>query len=235
MSSPPSFSRGTPNKLGFELKVAGKNTLKRTEFGWRHAIADEPIDATVDGTKSFCVRVDSAGDAQMMIGFTPLEKFPSSQNAYFGYKNFTGCGFQLSDGNLWHPENECHNIIDYKISKKSEEVVVILTISNNGTKKEICFLCDGNESKSTDVSEHLNGDCLFPAVCLMFQNQQVTTISIDQIKARTAEIEKLTLEYPRLRFISNSLHLGSELQRVLLQQHEILMRVVTASMKFQIN
>ena len=53
---------------------------------------------------------------------------------------------------------------------------------------------DGKESKSTDVSEYLNGDRLFPAICLLEKNQQITTIPIEQIEIRTPEIERLLCE-----------------------------------------
>jgi hypothetical protein len=57
---------------------------------WGAAIADEPIDAKVDGKKIFCVRVHKAEDSMMMIGFTPMETFDSTKNAYFGFNGFAG-------------------------------------------------------------------------------------------------------------------------------------------------
>jgi hypothetical protein len=82
-----------------------------------------------------------------------------------------------------------------KSPKKTKEIIVVLTISNNGATKEIRFLCDGNETKSTNVSEYLTGDWLFPAISLVNVKQQITTIPIDQIKTRTPEIENLVKEY----------------------------------------
>jgi hypothetical protein len=89
-----SFSKDTPNKIGAGLEVSGKNTLTKTEDnGWRPAIADEPIDAKVDGKKMFCVRVDNAGDhSAIVIGFTPMETIDSTEEALFGRNGFTGCG-----------------------------------------------------------------------------------------------------------------------------------------------
>ena len=34
-----------------------------------------------------------------------------------------------------YPDNTSHDIIDNKISKKAKEIIIILTISNNGKKK----------------------------------------------------------------------------------------------------
>jgi hypothetical protein len=192
------FSPNIPNKIGDGIAVAGKNTLiMMTDEEWRAAIADEPIDAKIDGKKYFCVRVGNSGSKSLMlIGFTPMETFDSTEEASFGNEEgFTGCGIGLRGGNLYYPVDKGHNIIDYKISEEATEVIVILTISNNGAKKEIRFLCDGNESNSSDVSEHLNGDFLFPAICLFSLGQHITTIPIDQIIRRTREIDNLIKEY----------------------------------------
>ena len=101
---------------------------------------------------------------------------------------------QYPDENSHEIIDKFHNVINKEISKKAKEIIVILTTSNNGKKKEIRFLCDGEETKSSDVSEHLKGDRLFPAICLYWKDQQVTTITIDQIKIRTPEIEELIKE-----------------------------------------
>jgi hypothetical protein len=85
--------------------------------------------------------------------------------------------------------------MEIRTETEANEIIVILTISNNGKKKEIRLLCDGKESESSDVSEILKGDVLFPAIALWTENQQVTTIPIDQIKTRTPEIENLSKEY----------------------------------------
>jgi hypothetical protein len=193
----PPFSNNTPNKIGEGIDVSGRNTLVKTENECcdRVAIADEPIDAKIDGKKMFCVRVDNAGAyPQVMIGFTPLETFDSSKWAFFGIKGFNGAGIRLGTGSLYYSVSKFHNIIDFNITRRAKEIIVILTISDNGKKKEIQFLVDGHESKSTDVSEHLKGDLLFPAIVLGRRGQQVTTIPIDQIKSRTPEIERLFRE-----------------------------------------
>jgi hypothetical protein len=190
----PPFSKKTPNKIGKGIKVSGKNTLIKTDNDWRVAIADEPFDAKVDGKKMFCVRVDNAGVfSQLMIGFTPMETFASKKEAFFGWNGFAGCGIDLYEGDLFYPVDQSHEIVDAEISK-AKEIIAILTISNNGKKKEIFFLCDGKESKSSDVSKYLKGDFLFPAICLSFETQQVTTIPIDQIKKRTPAVERLFCE-----------------------------------------
>jgi hypothetical protein len=231
----PFFSKNTPNKIGNGIEVSGRNTLIKTNDGWRAAIADESFDTRVNGKKMFCVRVDNAGmHRQMMVGFTPMETFDSNKSAHFGDNGFTGCGMFLRNGFLLHhPVSKFRNIMDDKISKKAKEIIVILTISNNGKKKEIRFLCDGKESQSSDVSEYLKEDFLFPAICLSDENDQVATISIDEIKTRTPEIEKLINENPGLRFSLNALRQNLELQRVLLQQAEVQIRAVIAKMKFE--
>ncbi len=92
----PFFSKDAPNKIGEGINVYGKNTLIKTDNGYRVAIAEESIDAKVDGKKLFCVRVDHLGDySMMMIGFTPMETFHSTKEAYFGVNDFTGTGMFL--------------------------------------------------------------------------------------------------------------------------------------------
>jgi hypothetical protein len=236
MSAPP-FSKDTPNKMANGIDVSGKYTLTKTDdTNCRVAIADEPINAKFNGKKLFCVRVDKAGsNSSIVIGFTPTETFDSriqAEQALFGYNGFTGCGLCLYNGKLFYPVDKCHNIIDDKISEKAKEIIVILTISNNGKKKEIRFLCDGQESKSSDVSEHLEGDLLFPAIVLGHKNEQITTIPLNEIKTRTPEIENLINEDPCLRFTSNALRQVLEMQHVLLQQAEVQVRAVMAKMKF---
>jgi hypothetical protein len=240
----PPFSKNTPGKIGRGIEVSEKNTLIMNDNVWRFAIAAEPIDAKVDGKKLFCVRVDNAVDSYIMIGFTPKETFVSDEMAFFGNDGFTGAGMNLYDGSLFYPDDKCHNVIDREISRKAKEIIVILTVNNNGKKKEIQFLCDGKESKSSDVSEHLKRDRLFPAFILGNITQQVTTIPIDQIKTRTPEIENLIKEYrqqqkereakaERERYTLNVLRQVLELRRVFLQQVEIQRRAVMAKMKFE--
>ncbi len=68
--SAPSFFTKTPNKIGNGIKVSGNNTLIKTEVhaACRVAIADEPIDAKVDGKTMFCVRIDNAVYSSVMVG-----------------------------------------------------------------------------------------------------------------------------------------------------------------------
>jgi hypothetical protein len=163
------------------MKIQNRFPLIKTNYCFHVAIADEPIDARVDGKKFFCVRVDNSGErSRMMIGFTPMETFDSKSEAYFGnLEGFTGCGISLDEGDLFYPVDKGHIIMDDEISFNAKEIIVILTISNNGAKKEIQFLCDGTESESTDVSEILKGDFFFPVIVFYFRDQQVTTIPID--------------------------------------------------------
>ena len=109
----------------------------------------------------------------------------------------------MSTGYLRYPVDQAHKISSKEISRKAREIIVILTISNNGKKKLIRFLRDGNDSMISDVSEYLKGDRLFPAVVLSERNQQITTIPIDQIKKRTLDINQFIKEYQQQRKINN--------------------------------
>jgi hypothetical protein len=140
-NSPPPFSKNTRNKIGNEINVSGTNTLvKTTESNWQVAIADEPINAAIDGHQGFCVRVDNFGTIPcMMFGFTTVEKFDSNKSAFFGTDAFNGCGIATHSGQLNYPGSNNHNIINKDLSKSAEEIICVLTISNNGKKKEIRF------------------------------------------------------------------------------------------------
>ncbi len=201
----PSFSKNSPNKIGKGINVSGKNTLiskAENEDRYRVSIADEPIDAKVHGKKIFCVRIDS-GKPFMMFGFTPLETFDSNELAHFGWNTLDGVGLGLAWGELFFPGSSDHTIIDHKISSKAKEIVVILDVTNNGKKKEIQFLCDGNESSPFDASEFLNGNFIFPAIVTGDKDQQATTIPIDQLKIRTPKIDELINEYHQQNKNSN--------------------------------
>jgi hypothetical protein len=99
----------------------------------------------------------------------------NTNESCFGVNNFNGTGMFLCNRNLFYPVTNEINIIDDEISENANEIIVILTISNNGKKKQIRFLCDGVGSKTKDVSEHLNRVLAFPAIVLGAKNLQVTT------------------------------------------------------------
>jgi hypothetical protein len=196
--NPLTFSQDTPNKISEKITVVGTNSLIKKDDGWRVAIADQRIDPTDESKFIFCIRVDRegfayVGHAHIMCGFTPLESFDSSKQACFGLSfGFPGVGLCLSNGAVHltvratneeiDSQKENPQVIDKELSKHAKEVVVILETGNYGLKKDICFLCDGNESKSTDVAKFLRENQLFPAISLFFKTQQVTAIPIDQIK-----------------------------------------------------
>jgi hypothetical protein len=230
----PSFSEDTPNKIGDGIEVSGKHSLKKSEANsYRIAIADEPIDTKVDGKKVFCVRVDNLADCRLTVGFTPLETCDSTKVAFFGFAETATCGLYLLTGALHYPIDVREIIIDEKITRVAKEIIVILEISDHGAKKEIRFLVDGHESKSTDVSQILKEDLLFPVLCLHWKDQRVTTIPIDQIKTRTPEITDLIYENQQRRFVSSALPQVLEVQRILLQQAAIQMRAEMANMKIE--
>jgi hypothetical protein len=215
---PPSFCENTLNKRS-GIEVLNGNTLFSRSVATfapgnivRGAIADDPIDAKADGKKIFCARVDMLEksiaakmacranehrNSELIIGLTPLEVFDASNENCFAV-----CGLNKNSGFFHLPRERYHKIIDMETVQAAQEIVVILNISNNGEKKEIRFLCDGSESKTEDVSEYLKGDLLFPAFILAARNQQITTISIDQIQKRTPEIDELINELEHQRFRS---------------------------------
>ncbi len=232
MALPP-FSKHMPNKISDFINVSEKNTLIMAGNGtFRVAIGNEPIFANMGGNNMFCFRVDHAGaGSNIMIGFTPMRTFDSTKEAFFGCKEgFTGCGLCLSDGNLHYPGSNGHKIIDKEISFNAKEIIVILTIGYNGATKGIRFLCDGKESKSTDVSEILKGDRISPAICLADKDQQVTEISFEEIETRTPAVENLKAYLQRYNPNPSGVALTSAMiQLEILRQKEIREKAVLSS------
>jgi hypothetical protein len=141
----------------------------------------------------------------------------------------------LYNGCLYYPVENHHKVINHDISFSVKEIISILTISYNGKKREIRFLCDGNETKSSDVSVHWKGDRLCPAISQYWKNQRITTIPIDEIKTRTPEIDELIEEYqeqqnpiqiPLLPSVSNEINnqVISQLRRQISDDQRILIR-----------
>jgi hypothetical protein len=196
---PPTFTKSTQNKISESIDVLGKNTLiKMKDDEWRIALADEPIDAKVDGKQIVAVRIDAGEAGSTMIGFTCLEMIDSSRDRCFGYRGrdgiVPGCGISLIDGSLECQYGTCEGVIDSNISNDAKEIVVVLTISEMGAKRMIQFIVDGTPTRPEDVSENLEGEVLRFAICLYQSQQQVTTIPIDQVQKRTRYIESLILE-----------------------------------------
>ncbi len=225
------FSKDTPNKISDEIIVARNHTLTKIDSNyWSRAVADEPFDAKVGGKKIFCVHVHDLQNSDLMIGFTASEALDVKKYGFFGQNTFSGAGLDLQNGELLYTGSMSHRIIDRDITRNTSEIIAILTVSQNGNKKEIRFLCDGHETKLADVSAFLEGDAFFAAVCMIEKSQKVTTIPIDQIKTRTPEIENLINEYQLQQYVANSFPQVLELESVLLQQQQIQLRAVIALM-----
>src|SRR3989338_7157968 len=83
--------------------------------------------------------------------------------------------------------------------KKRKKSSPSFTISNNGTKKEVQWIVDGNEGAVLDCTNEKkgfgNGDIFIPCVSLGARGQQVTTIPFDQVTSRSPKIEQLRKLY----------------------------------------
>jgi hypothetical protein len=91
------------------------------------------------------------------------------------------------------------SVIDENISNHAEEIIVILTISNNGARREIQFIVDGTSSQSLDVTQHLVGAFVYPATCLCYVTDQVTVTPLDQLRNRTGDAAALIDECEEIR------------------------------------
>ena len=168
----------------------GENILIKKDDVWRAAIADNPVETMTDGKQVFCVRVDTSINAEIMIGFTPIESFESNKATWFGHNGFVGAGICLNTGNVHYPLNKNHNIVDENISSKAKEAIAILWITDSGKTKKIQFIFDGHPSAIADVSDALKGDRLYPAICSVGVCH-LTLLPIEQVKTRTEVINSL--------------------------------------------
>src|SRR3989338_8169708 len=184
MSTPtflvPDFDKNVPNKIYQEIEVKSKNTLSLKSREWTSVIASNGFPSKKDGVYVYVTKVDNGGDGSLCIGFTDMATFDSTKygspgDGLSGTSLSCGCGQRFPGGD------------DYlsSMTDEAKEIISILTISKNGTKKEVQWIVDGNECPVVDCTNAEkgfgNGDEIFPCITFAFSGQQVTMIPFDQI------------------------------------------------------
>jgi hypothetical protein len=199
----PVFNKKISNKVSKFIDVADDHTLIVSDpnADWRSAIAQDEIDVTnFEGNIAYALRIDSSSNKSttaLMVGFTPQKNVSSSKECYFAANGFSGCGFFSTTGDLWvsvasgedERENDAIESLK-KICKNAKEIIVVLSLSNNGETKHLQFVVEGKVSPKWDCSEQLRGSSLCPAICIKDGEIRVTTISIDHVRFR-AELESI--------------------------------------------
>jgi len=93
------------------------------------------------------------------------------------------------------------------ITLKAKEIISILTISNEGAKKEVQFIIDGHEGPVHECDKkHFEngGNQIFPVVTLFSKDQKLEFISLDQVKYRSPKIAELMNEFNKLKSVPSS-------------------------------
>jgi hypothetical protein len=153
----------------------------------RKTTANESIPTNVDGVHvcAFQLTRASAAASNEMFGITTAQS--TSSWLVDGIALYVVNGSQYPSGG---------NIIGANISTVAKEIVVVFTVSNNGAKKEIKFIVDGNSSTTQDVTANFNNAAqVFSAVVTYEINNKITSISFSQLVTRTGEIATLMKEY----------------------------------------
>src|SRR3989338_8285931 len=181
----PDFDNSIPNKINQDVEVKSKNKLSTSSDGWHSAIATNGFSSKKDGAYVYVTRVDDIGDGYLMVGFTDTATYDSTQGGTPG-DEFSGTSLYCYWGTRY-PDEEVE-YLPSDITCQASEVISILIISNNGAKKEVQWIVDGEEGPVVDCTNEKNGlgngKEIFPSVSFAYAGQQVTMIPFDQVKSR---------------------------------------------------
>src|SRR3989338_8172453 len=193
----PDFDSNILNKINQNVEVTSKNVLSIKEASdWYSAIATNGFPSKKDGVYVYVTRIDNIGNASLNVGFTDMATYDSTKDGAPGHK-FSGTSLNCFTGNRW--PGYVNYLLSINITRKAKEIISILTISNNGTKKAVQWIVDGNEGLVVECTNEEkgfgNGDEIFPCVSFGAKGQQVTMIPLDQGKSRSPKIDQLMQEF----------------------------------------
>ena len=194
MSTPtflvPDFDKNVPNKIYQEIEVKSKNTLSLKSREWTSVIASNGFPSKKDGVYVYVTRIDESENGVLTLGFTDSATYDSMTDVFpDGTSLYCSGGFRFPGRIDYLPED---------ITAEAKEIISILIISNDGAKKEVQWIVDGNEGPvhdcTTEKNGFGNGREIFP--CVSFASAgQVTTIPFDQVKSRSPKIDQLMQEF----------------------------------------
>src|SRR3989338_7313916 len=187
----PDFDKNIPNKINENVEVKLKNTLTiESAPDWHSAIATNGFPSKKDGVYVYVARVDNIREGYKCVGFTDMVTYDSTKSGTPG-GDMSGTSLSCYLGNRFPGAVK---YLPYEITRKAKEIISILIISNNGTKKEVQWIVDGNEGPVQDCTKEQKGfgNCndFFPCVSFGDGGMQVTMIPFDQVKSRSPKIEQ---------------------------------------------
>lgn len=188
----PNFDASVKNKVSDFVKVLTPTSLYlgNCKSYYRPAISTTGFRSNVDGTYVFAVKInDITKDSHMFFGFTDVADSASCGYAGNGLSGTSLCCFN----GVRSPGDDTFLYLSWAITEKANEIISILIISNNGCKKEILWIVDGNDGPVQDCTKDFgNGGEIFP--CASFggsTEQYVEFVAFDQIKTRSPLMGKL--------------------------------------------
>src|SRR3989338_39386 len=172
----PSFNKNAANKINVCIGVVSEHVLlHHGPFGTHPAIAARGFPSDRDGTYVFVTHIgEIINDAPVItIGFTSTATHDSTKQGFPGF-GMNGIGLYLEKGTIWGGNGVDDKFwyqpyLNGMITRRAKEIISILTISNNGTKKFVQFIVDGNEGPVHECDKkHFEngGEEIFPVVTL---------------------------------------------------------------------
>lgn len=175
---------------GFAMKRSG--SVGKVTFEFFPAISVHCFAANADAVHFFVMDLLANCAGRYFVGFTDKPTHPSNQSGYPGWNGMTGTALFGYDGSRYHGDVP---YLTSNITRKAKEIISILTISNNGAKKEIQWIVDGNDGPVHDCTkDYGNGNEIFPVVCLCRKRDHIRMIPFDQVKSTSPRIEELKKE-----------------------------------------
>lgn len=210
----PSFTKREKDKVNTKIDLPSEHFL--VSRGTRcsvPAISSRLTSTTTDGTHIFVAYLEailssatttrSEDKAYIYIGFTSTKNYDSEANdMYPGARGLNGSGLFISDGRLFGGDGTqwSKEYFPSEITRNSKEIIAILTVSENGTRRSIQFVADGNEGpvvelKRSDFENRYGSDEIFAVVNFRDRDQKIQIIPFHEVKSRSSKIDQLMREF----------------------------------------
>jgi hypothetical protein len=211
----PRLDKSIRNKINNNIEVLSDHEAfhrVRSDF-FESAIACDGFPSNRDGIFVCSLKIESAPNyVEVGLGFTSMATFDSSKNGCPSDNGMSGVAFTshagcLVGGNGDNPSHWKENYLPTAISRKAKEIVAIFTISQNGKKKFVQFVVDGNEGKSVQCRDDTfenGGNQIFPVVSMHFARDKITFIPFHQVQSNSPRIGALDIEFEKQQRCKNN-------------------------------
>lgn len=182
----PDFDRVTANKINDRITVVSPHVLEIQKTQEYHsAIATSGFPADRDGTYVFATKILAIGSGAMMIGFTDKSLFDAATYGFPGWNGLTGTALGCYAGQVYPRRIE---YVAASGTRQAKEVVSILVISNNGSKKEVQWVVDGiMMGPVVDCGADFGkGPEIFPLVSFGSNNQKIECVQLCDVAIRSS-------------------------------------------------